>query len=286
MRGTVLAVFRRSFYLRGDAGGLVCLGDVSTGAGPLNVLFALPGGWDWEAAGLRPGAWAHMEGGTLRVGPRHRFSLAAARDWRPPMPARDWRADDLRRGLSALAAHAGTRAPAEGLGRLIPALAGRQPIKLPPPENPVLAMALPAVSCLRGWLKEVPSRRDVPAAAEALIGLGPGLTPSGDDFVGGAMIALRALGRPDAAGRLGAWAIGLARHRTGTISFAHLACAAAGQGAGALHAALSAVAAPGEPGLSACLDAVDGVGHTSGWDALAGAVAAANGQSRTSSAAS
>ena len=284
MRGTVLAVFRRSFYLRGDAGGLVCLGEESTGAGPLNVLCALPGGWDWEAAGLRPGAPAHMEGETLRVGPRHRFSLAAARDWRPPMPARDWRADDLRRGLAALAALAGARAPAEGLGRLIPALASREPIDVRPPENPVLALAWPAVSCLRGWLEDAPG--DVPAAAETLIGLGPGLTPSGDDFVGGAMIALRALGRPDAADRLGTWAIGLARHRTGTISLAHLACAAAGQGAGALHAALLAVSAPGAAGLSACLDAVDRVGHTSGWDALSGAVAAANAQLRTSSVAS
>ena len=39
----------------------------------------------------------------------------------------------------------------------------------------------------------------IPAEAAALIGLGPGLTPSGDDFIGGMLIALRMLGKHGAA---------------------------------------------------------------------------------------
>jgi hypothetical protein len=54
------------------------------------------------------------------------------------------------------------------------------------------------------------------------------------------------------------------RERTSAISAAHLAAAAAGEGHEALHAVLN-----GELDL----DALDAVGHTSGWDALAGAAA-------------
>ncbi|MBI1725627.1 MAG: DUF2877 domain-containing protein [Candidatus Tectomicrobia bacterium] len=126
------------------------------------------------------------------------------------------------------------------------------------------------------WLREALRGEPSPPREEAgrLLGLGPGLTPSGDDFVGGAMVALRALGEGRAADRLAAWALPLAAERTGKISLAHLACAAAGKGASALHDALAALCAPGAPGLAEALAAVHAIGHTSGWDALAGAAGA------------
>src|SRR5262249_14736230 len=70
---------------------------------------------------------------------------------------------------------------------------------------------------------------------DALIGLGPGLTPAGDDFVGGAMIALRAAGNVPLAERIAAWALPLAATNTNRISRAHLECAAQGEGHEALH---------------------------------------------------
>jgi hypothetical protein len=106
-----------------------------------------------------------------------------------------------------------------------------------------------------------------------LLGLGPGLTPSGDDFLGGAMIALAALGEAERAGRLADLALPSAARLTGKISLAHLACAADGEGAAALHRALAVLAGP-EPGaMGTALTAIDRIGHCSGWDGLAGAVA-------------
>jgi hypothetical protein len=113
-----------------------------------------------------------------------------------------------------------------------------------------------------------------PAETEGLIGLGPGLTPSGDDFLGGTLIALHALGAHAAACRLGPWVLARAGDRTHRISLGHLACAAEGEGAGALHGALAAICSPGAPGLGRCLEALGRIGHSSGWDALAGVVAA------------
>jgi hypothetical protein len=105
----------------------------------------------------------------------------------------------------------------------------------------------------------------------SLIGLGPGLTPAGDDFVGGAMIALRVCGTTagDAplADRIAGWALPLARERTNRISRAHLECAARGEGHEALHDLLCSFE-------KKHLERLARVGHTSGLDAAAGALLA------------
>ena len=110
-----------------------------------------------------------------------------------------------------------------------------------------------------------------PAAANELIGLGPGLTPAGDDFVGGAMIALRAAGRVELADRVAAWALRLAERRTSRISRAHLACAAAGEGHEALHDLLGVIHAERHT-VERAIGALARVGHSSGMDAAAGAL--------------
>ena len=102
---------------------------------------------------------------------------------------------------------------------------------------------------------------------DELIGLGPGLTPAGDDFVGGAMIALRAFGDHKAADRIAGWALPLARERTNRISRAHLECAAQGEGHEALHDLLCTFD-------KKHLERLARVGHTSGLDAVAGALLA------------
>jgi Protein of unknown function (DUF2877) len=109
--------------------------------------------------------------------------------------------------------------------------------------------------------------RNEGAAPDELIGLGPGLTPAGDDFVGGAMIALRAFGNLECADRIAAWALPLAKKNTNRISRAHLECAATGEGHEFLHGLLCTF----EP---KCLDQLARVGHTSGLDAAAGALRA------------
>jgi hypothetical protein len=100
---------------------------------------------------------------------------------------------------------------------------------------------------------------------DSLIGLGPGLTPAGDDFVGGAMIALRAFEQAPLAERIAAWALPLAKTNTNRISRAHLECAAAGEGHEALHDLLCTFE-------EKHLERLARIGHTSGLDAAAGAL--------------
>ena len=279
-KGVVLAVFERSFYIKGLGEQLACLGSVEIGPGPLNVLCPLPANGGMAVLGVTPGTPVIFTANALRLDGGAVFSFAEAEDWRPPvLPA--WRAADLRLGLDALAAATRAGLPDYGLGPLIPALAASGGVAALSAEmfDPLLRPAMGGVAALVEWLYRWAPLVDgvvppPPRETEILIGLGPGLTPSGDDFLAGALIALRALTRHPAAERLADWILSLSTTGTGIISQAHLACAAQGAGAGALHNALAAVAEPDLVGLEECLGAVAALGHCSGWDAMAGVTAA------------
>ncbi len=142
--------------------------------------------------------------------------------------------------------------PAEGLGCLV---AGK--------HNALVMHAQPALEAVDRWL-EGPS---LGQEAQALLGLGPGLTPSGDDYFGGVLVALRGIGRASQAQSLWRWLEPRLASRTSAISAAHIAAAAQGQAHEAIHEVLNG---------SLDFKRLDEVGHTSGWDALAGAVAVLN----------
>ena len=104
----------------------------------------------------------------------------------------------------------------------------------------------------------------------ALLGLGPGLTPSGDDFLGGMLIALATLPAPSLRAQLLELIENHAQQRTNAISIAHLRAAGAGAGHEALHDTLNSLLGGDPAALPAQLTAIDHIGHSSGWDALAG----------------
>jgi len=111
----------------------------------------------------------------------------------------------------------------------------------------------------------------VPESVQQLIGLGPGLTPSGDDFLGGVLIALSLVQRRDIAALLYADLCPRLLARTGPISRTHLAAASAGQGLETLHLAINSVIEGNVEMIPDRLRHVDRIGCSSGWDALAGA---------------
>ncbi len=221
--GEVCAAFRRSFYLRFPGGRYACIGDLSLGRGPLNVLV-----------------------GELKIPPlgeRVGLDTATARTWAPPPH------EPGRLNLDALRRAARPLVPGEGLGCLILGT-----------HNALSGHAQPALEALERWLVG----NALGGEAEELIGLGPGLTPSGDDYLGGMLVALRASGRGVQADGLWRWLQPRLAGRTSAISIAHLAAAAAGEAHEALHEVLN-----GDLNLAK----LDAVGHCSGWDALAGALA-------------
>ncbi|MFI9571133.1 DUF2877 domain-containing protein [Microbispora rosea] len=164
--------------------------------------------------------------------------------------------------------------PAPPLGpadpvRLAPALRVLGRVRGASPRRPGLdpdgAPALLERGCRAGSLVESIT------AAERLIGLGPGLTPSGDDMLAGLLVALRHLGAAAGVPRavwLADWLAAVvtydARTRTTPISATLLHCAARGEASPEVTGVLRGVAGhqPLEPAVHRLLR----LGHTSGAD--------------------
>jgi len=108
---------------------------------------------------------------------------------------------------------------------------------------------------------------------EALLGLGSGLTPSGDDLTAGCLLTLRRWGYVLAPG-LDVQAIGdsllpMAYRKTTTLAANLIECATLGQANERLILALDGMMT-GQPDSQACAGYLAGWGNTSGLDALVG----------------
>ena len=104
--------------------------------------------------------------------------------------------------------------------------------------------------------------------AARLIGLGPGLTPSGDDVLVGIEAALHALARPSAG--FTALAMDDVEERTTALAATLLRHAAAGEFAERLHALLAALLGSDDEAIPAAIDRAVAWGATSGTDCLLG----------------
>jgi len=229
----VRTAFRRSVYVANANGRYACLGDPSLGCGPLNALV--------DAFAVPP------------VGAKLTITLKGAQRWAPePLPANPLV------DIGALSYHARDRVPAEGLGCLIVDA-----------HNALSGHAQPALEAIERWL--IGNALD--DEAQMLIGLGPGLTPSGDDYLGGVLIALHQLDRRPQAQALWRW-LEPRLKRTSEISAAHLTAAAAGEGHEALHAVLQALCNR-HADWPRTIEKIANVGHVSGWDGVAGIAAVA-----------
>jgi len=110
-------------------------------------------------------------------------------------------------------------------------------------------------------------------AALRVIGLGPGLTPSGDDFVGAILFALAHAPRtdwPSGLPAVKARLAGAAAQRSNAISAALLDDAMAGTSFRALHEMLLALHSERGPAITRAAQALLCVGASSGADMLAG----------------
>ncbi|MEM8903496.1 MAG: DUF2877 domain-containing protein [Actinomycetota bacterium] len=136
---------------------------------------------------------------------------------------------------------------------------------------PTIRPAPTAIAQLRELVEALPASddplerplddADPLADPAAVVGLGPGLTPAGDDLVAGALVALRAVGRHETADRVVREAASV-EHRTTPISAALLREAAVGRAAQPLLRMLDALIGPAAP--IPALDALVEVGATSG----------------------
>lgn len=117
------------------------------------------------------------------------------------------------------------------------------------------------------------ARRDEEESAKAaaqLAGLGPGLTPSGDDFIIGAMYAIQLFEDVDWAARVSQRVAEASGPKTTRLSRAWLEAGARGEASLAWHRLLEAALSGGLGEIGSTTRSLLQVGHTSGADSLTG----------------
>ncbi|MBM9476727.1 DUF2877 domain-containing protein [Nakamurella flavida] len=193
--------------------------------------------------------------------------------------------------VPAMFAHAVPGVPVSvGEGRVtLPGMSLRAaravPSRVPPgPVDPDAVALLARISTRRppgaggpAGVRRVLDEADPAPAVLELLGLGPGLTPAGDDLLAGLLCGLWATGRTLEAERIGAVVGALAPARTTALSADLLHQAARGHAGDAVLAVVAAVRAASGPRLHDAVAALLDIGHTSGADLLAGLVVGLSG---------
>lgn len=209
--------------------------------------------------------------GTMRAGDADvvRIDAAALAPWHPPAPGLDGASlERMREGWRHLVrdvtVSADVPAGAGGFGALLTGA---------PLAFPLDGARAPAAALARACAHDDASGARAPA--EALLGLGGGLTPSGDDYVGGALFArgvLATASLADATGwrRTGGAVVETARVRTHPISVALLDDLVGGGTWAPLHEIMAGLAHGDRAVAAAAARRLVALGHTSGWDLLAG----------------
>jgi hypothetical protein len=268
-RGRIHSVYRSAINVMLPPGDLIVIADPAVGGLPNGVLVHL--GADHRRLGPAPDQLVILAGHSIVVPEIGlRIDLASAVSWSPRMPAADrgagrrWRhrAHEVR----ALAA-ARTMAASGTSGRASEGLAGLL-ARVAPRRLPIHAARTAAV--LDQLAAALPSD-DVEAAgrvARRLVGLGPGLTPSGDDALIGLAAALHAMRHP-ARGFLDE-AIDDAALRTTAVAATYLRHAAAGEFSERLQRLLAALLGDDDAAVAPAIEGAMAWGATSGTDSLVG----------------
>lgn len=250
--GSVIATFKRSCYLDLD-GRIVAVVAPELLNGPLNIVAEIPPSFSFDRI---PGrvrvAW---NAGSLTI-EAFSIDLGTARVWNSvvaplPQAARN----RLREDLGVIRTLLRDEAPAESVARI----EQRSP------------RASDGLAALAAGLRHQDARQ-VALGAERLAGLGPGLTPSGDDALAGALVALAILRPPNQS----ALAEPILQTTAGTtrISRAYIEAAARGEANDAWHQLLASLGTDDPLRLAATVRRVMAFGETSGADMLAGFVLA------------
>jgi Protein of unknown function (DUF2877). len=204
---------------------------------------------------------------SIRIDDSTIISTKGVCSWEPPKVS-NWTKTSILLGLRALENLVELNIPEKGLGRFIFECPDRFP------SSDECLAAEHSIEILKNWLKQCfetkkPIIPDKEAIA-SLIGLGPGLTPSGDDFMGGMLIALHICGEKSVKNNLYVQVDSLL-DSTGPVSKAHLKVAALGEGSHSLHQVINMLLKGNDAKLELAIHTINQIGHTSGWDALAGA---------------
>jgi hypothetical protein len=265
----VLAGFARACDLITLQGDLLALVHPSVGNGPLNIVLDTPLAFEqWPKGTVVLGDGCALAVEPHGMGAGLQIELRNSRLWNPKP---DWETLRtgllLRRNLDYLHTYLQSIAPENSLAQLLndsneQGRSGWQAVA-------VVGIAGLEDACRKGELDAVHK------SATLLCGLGPGLTPSGDDWLAGWLVGMRLNVEAASLLAIGEAILTAAQDRTNTISLAFLQCAAQGQVAESWHHLLSALAWGNEHEVKQAAARALAFGATSGADMMTGFLQAA-----------
>jgi hypothetical protein len=262
-RGQVHSVFERTINVEVD-GGLVTLASCSVDNAPDTLIVAIEGFGNLAIARGDP---VRCVAGVLRAGGLE-VGLDGVSRWSGALPA--WPHDDttLRANLRRVRARLRRAGSGGNEGN------GGGGFGQSASPDSFADAACAALDEREALLQDALVRTDLAAArarAAALIGLGPGLTPSGDDFLVGLFAVLNVANSPCHPMRaICDGVVAIARTSTHAISVAALANAARGRVRGSIEALMRAMIDGAPDALCCALDRVLAIGATSGSEIAAG----------------
>ena len=275
---TVLQVHAEACNLGDESDQVVALVTPASGAGPFSIVVELPQGSSGFTAYLAAGDSGEPRAGSLEVGGLN-VRLAEAETWQPRPAWEALRASgSLPRWLDELAALLASQAPPGSLADGLDAMLGDRVLESAE-QGDLGRMALARAVEAGGKLVRGLAAADLTAAAAAtgeLAGLGAGLTPAGDDFLVGGMLALWSSADSSEARRACQTLLDAAGPKTNRLSRAWMRAAAEGEAAEAWHGLVRAVIQGEAKAVRRAGQRIIRQGHTSGADALTGYVVIAS----------
>lgn len=271
--GKVLALLSETIYLAGRGGDILWVAQEGLPAHRRCLLASFP------SRSVCSGQRFYVHGPFLQIGEGPIIDLSRAEEWKPSAVGPEKAAplgivmDGVRRLLGTLQ----ILDLGEGLGQavlLISAVADDRDIPVFQNDSLAAQVASPILDMAKACIHRDLARLTL--IGRELVGLGPGLTPSGDDFLGGLLFAARSLryAYPEdfswdekPTSDLIAWA----RTQTHPIGHAILSDLALGHGPEPLHDLVTGLLRDEDwDDVMAALFRLLKIGHTSGGDILAG----------------
>ena len=190
------------------------------------------------------------------------FDVHATTPWEPPRLRTTLTGHALDRATRTLQQHLASVRPLQGFAMLLVGEVAPFPLDRATDRVRAFARAI-----------EADDLQAIRRVALPLLGLGPGLTPSGDDLVGAALFARRSLARSSACATnstLVAELVAAARKTSHPIAAALFADLVTGDTFAPLHELAVACGEPDDARVRSAVHALVRIGSSSGYDMLAG----------------
>ena len=281
-KAVVESVFEHAVYLNGGNDTLVKLITDRDYVGPASIVVFNEGHADFESVGIREGTEIIFSGDSLRaVGDGFSVDLSDAEIWNaPPAPSGCLSLEEMNLNTRVLRDVIYTHPSREGLVTLLESVELLGPMQVFLREQTPLSVSERARPYIERLMWALFSG-DLKAAAEnagQILGLGPGLTPSCDDFLAGLIFSLKRgvnILFDDAvlAGfidKLSNEIINGAKSKTTVYSVSYLTEAARGEAPAPAWSLVYAIASKGPDETAALSRKLIRMGETSGADTAVG----------------